>query len=44
LQLQSQDEDDGLIEPQPIHSSEPEPESQQQEDLETPLLEKETKR
>ena len=43
LQLQSQDEDDGLIEPQPIHSSEPEPESQQ-EDLETPLLEKETKR
>jgi len=43
LQLQSQDEDDGLIEPQPIHPSEPEPESQQ-EDLETPLLEKETKR
>ena len=43
LQLQSQDDDDGLIEPQPIHSSEQDPESQQ-EDLETPLLEKETKR
>ena len=43
LQLQSQ-EDDGLFEPQPIHSSEPETESQQEGDLETPLLEKETKR
>ena len=43
LQLQSQ-EGDGLFEPQPIHSSEPETEFQLEGDLETPLLEKETKR
>ena len=43
LQLQSPEEDT-TFEPQPIHSSDPELESQQEGDLDTPLLEKETQR
>ena len=39
LQLQSQEEEEEPQEPQPIHTPEPEPESQQEGDLDTPLLE-----